>query len=277
MNKIYLYYNNTAKTKRVKSDIIKILKKNNFILTKKDPDVILVIGGDGTMLNAIRHLQQKAGPFVGVNTGSLGFLPGVLPHEIDKLPEMLKSDHFITDELPLLEVVATTTAGKTLSGVAFNEINIRHFTPRLLEALLYFNGKPFNYFTGDGFIISTPVGATGYAIWAGAAAMHPSLKVYQVTPVHPNDNRINRPLKHSFVVPDDTKLTIEVIKPQRRTTMVSCDGEMFPENYLKTIEITRSQRKVKILKAKQDDYFDLFRNKIIDKNIFRFLEEHDEK
>lgn len=277
MKKIYVYYNNTKKTKPVKNEIMNLLKSNGFILTKKDPDVIVVVGGDGTMLNAIRNLQNKEVPFVGVNTGSLGFLPGVLPQEIKNLPEMLRSDHFICDELPLLEVKATTTSGKEVKGMAFNEVNIRHYMPRLLEALIYFNGKPFNYFTGDGFIISTPVGATGYAIWAGGAAMHPSLKVYQVTPVHPNDNRINRPMKHSFVVPDSTEMTIEILKPDRRTTMVSCDGEMFPENYLKRIEITRSKRVVKILKSKKSDYFDLFRNKIIDKNIFRFLEEHDGK
>ncbi len=111
-----------------------------------------------------------------------------------------------------MKVQATTVNGDTLSSYAFNEILIKHLEPRLMEARMYINGKPFNYFTGDGFILSTPIGATGYAIWAGGVATHSELPVYQITPLNPNDNSVNRPLKASMVVPIDTVLDFKIVK-----------------------------------------------------------------
>ncbi len=276
MRKILVFSNNVSKSKNIKQKVKKTLESRDFIITKDDPDLILVIGGDGTMLSSIRQFNKYNVPFLGINTGSLGFLPGLAPENIDLLGDMLTSDSYIVQEFPLLEVTCHTTTGQRLKNYAFNEVVIRHLNPTLMEALLYIDNKPFNYYTGDGLIISTPVGTTGYAIWAGGAAMHDSLDVFQITPVNPNDNRINRPLKQSLIVPSKTRVDIRIIKAYKRNVQLACDGKSLTDNLASHITVKTSSRKVKILRSRKVSYFDLFRNKIIDKNISRYLEEENE-
>jgi NAD+ kinase len=146
----------------------------------------------------------------------------------------------------------------------------------MLEAHIYIDGKPFNYFTGDGLIFSTPIGTTGYAIWAGGAAIHWDLPCFQITPLQPNDNRINRPLKNSMVIPAGAKVTIKVVKARFRSASVACDGVMASREYIEELTISTSDKKVRIMRAKKQSYFELYRNKIIDKHIFRYLEEEDD-
>lgn len=276
MQRIYVYTNRIKRSLQVKAQVMGLLRQAGFILTKSRPDVILVIGGDGTMLSAIRSLDHLNVPFLGVNTGSLGFLPGILPSEIDLIPTLLSEETFFTDTYPTLEVKATTLSGKVFTTHSFNEILIKQHQPRLLEILIYLDDHPFNYYTGDGLIVSTPIGATGYAIWAGGSAIESSLQVFQMTPIHPNDNRINRPLKHSLIMPNTTKVDLKVVRANHRSVMIAVDGVYLTEEYLSEISIRMSDRPVRVLRAHDTTYFDLFRNKIIDKHIFRYLEHHDE-
>lgn len=273
IKRVFVFHNKVKKSITVKNQVMNILRKHNFIITKNNPDLILVVGGDGTMLSAIRSHEELNVPFLGVNTGSLGFLPGLLPNEIDKLPELLSQEEHFYDEFPLLEVISTTISGKKIANYVFNEAVIKHYHPKMLEAHIYIDDKPFNYFTGDGLIFSTPIGTTGYAIWAGGAALHWNLPCYQITPLQPNDNRINRPLKNSIVIPADAKIRLKVVKAKYRSASVACDGLMASREYIEELEITTSQKKVRIIRGKKMSYYDLYRNKIIDKHIFRFLQE----
>lgn len=228
------------------------------------------------MLSAIRTLDHLNVPFLGVNTGSLGFLPGILPSEIEILPKLLSEETYYTEKYPTLEVKAKSLSGKEYTSYCFNEVLVKQHQPRLLEILIYLNGKPFNYYTGDGLIVSTPIGTTGYAIWTGGAAIESTLEAYQITPIHPNDNRINRPLKHSLIMPLSTKIELKVVRPQYRSVLAAVDGIYMTEEYLTDLTIRISDRPVSILRAHDTTYFDLFRNKIVDKNIYRYLENPDE-
>ena len=274
--RIYIFHNKVKKSLAVKNQVMSLLRKEGYILTKENPDIIVVIGGDGTMLSAIRTMEEANLPFLGVNTGNLGFLPGLLPDEIHLLPTILREENPVMDEFCLLEVVSKTISGKVVVNYVFNEAVIKHYHPKMLEAHIYIDGKPFNYFTGDGLIFSTPIGTTGYAIWAGGAAIHWDLPCFQITPLQPNDNRINRPLKNSMVIPAGAKVTIKVVKARFRSASVACDGVMASREYIEELTISTSDKKVRIMRAKKQSYFELYRNKIIDKHIFRYLEEEDD-
>lgn len=274
--RIYIFHNRVKKSIAVKNQVMNLLRKEGYILTKQNPDLIVVIGGDGTMLSAIRSMEKENIPFLGVNTGSLGFLPGILPDEIHLLPEILKEKNKNMDEFTLLKVVSTTISGKKIVNYVFNEAVIKHYHPKLLEAHIYIDGKPFNYFTGDGLIFSTPVGTTGYAIWAGGAAIHWDLPCYQITPLQPNDNRINRPLKNTIVIPAKSTVNLKVVKAKYRSASVACDGLRASKEYIRELTISTSDKKVRIMRGKKQSYFELYRNKIIDKNIFNYLEEEED-
>lgn len=272
MKRVLLHYNYRRNSQFVKNKLEKLLKSRGKILTKKNPDVIVVIGGDGTMLSAIRKHGNRGIPFVGVDTGSLGFLPTLLPAELDKIFDIMDQKNYRIESYPLLKVVSTTIKGEQCVDYAFNEVLIKHMEPRLMEAKLYINEKPFNYFTGDGFIISTPIGSTGYAIWAGGNAVHSELPVYQITPIHPNDNSINRPMKSAMIVPDNTVLDLHIVKANKRKVIVACDGNNLSNEFISDIHVAVDQeRRIKVIRHDDYDYFDLFKRKIIDKNVTRYI------
>ncbi len=272
MKRVMIHHNYKPESLKAKKNLIRLLKLNHYHLVDQRPELIIVIGGDGTMLSAVRSHRQKNVPFIGINTGSLGFLPTVGPDQIDELIEALNKKQFTIQKYPLLRVKCTTVTGAVVENFAFNEILIKHVDPRLMEAKLFLNQKPFNYFTGDGFIISTPIGATGYAIWAGGVATHSELPVFQITPLNPNDNSINRPLKHSMVVPLDTHLNLQVIKARSRAVIVACDGIKVSNDYIAELDVNVAEDSVKILRVGSFDYFEFYKNKIIDKNISRSME-----
>jgi len=247
----------------------KSIRKQGLRLSRQNPDLILCIGGDGTMLSAIRKHREMKVPFVGLNTGTLGFLPGIDLKDIETVAEKLKTGAYHVEDYPIIKVNCKTIRGEELIGYAFNEVLIKHVSPRLMEAKVYIDQKPFNYFTGDGFIVSTPIGATGYAIWAGGVATHPSLKAFQLTPLHPNDNSINRPLKTSMVIPIETKIDIEIVKSEKRKVIVACDGIKVSNDYISDISLRASHEEVQILRLNEHNYFDLYRTKIIDKQVKR--------
>jgi NAD+ kinase len=271
MRRIFIHHNNKKASLKVKEKLIELLKENGFYPTRFQPDVIIVIGGDGTMLSAIRNHSTKDIPFIGINTGNLGFLPSILPEDIGMLIDILKGEKLNAFEYPLLEVHSKTIHNEIIVNYAFNEILIKHQQPRLMEALIYLNKKPFNYFTGDGFIISTPIGATGYAIWAGGATVHSDLPVFQLTPLNPNDNRVNRPMKNSIIISNETLIDFKIIKANQRAVMVACDGKSVSDEYISELHVKVSDLTVKILRLDSYDYFELYRQKIIDKNINKYL------
>lgn len=271
MKRILIHHNYKRESMETKKALIRLLKDNGFELVDTNPDLIIVIGGDGTMLSAVRDHRLKKIPFIGINTGSLGFLPSVRPDHMDNLMEAIKSGAYTLQSYPLLQVVCKTVNGDTVENYAFNEILIKHLEPRLMEVKIYINGKAFNYFTGDGFIISTPIGATGYAIWAGGVATHSELPIYQITPLNPNDNSINRPLKNSMVVPLDTVVDFKIVKANSREVIVACDGTKVSNDYISELNIKASDKEVRFLRLGEFDYFDFYKQKIIDKKVSRSL------
>lgn len=273
MKRVLIHSNSKQDSQLVKEKLVKILKEHDKEVVTKNPDIIFVIGGDGTMLSAIRRYKSLEVPFMGIDTGTLGFLTTIMPDNLDRVFDVLDHKDYRVMQYPLLMVNTKTLSGEVYTDFAFNEITIKHVDPKLMEAKVYFNGRAFNYFTGDGFIISTPMGATGYAIWAGGAVMHSDLPVYQITPITPNDNSVNRPMSSTMILPSDAVIDIKIIKAHKRKVIVACDGHKLSNEYIEDIHIKVSNDlKINVIRSDAFDYFDLFKRKIIDKNIRRVLE-----
>lgn len=273
MNKILIHSNSKKVSLSVKAMLTEMLVKHGKKIVFDNPDVIFVIGGDGTMLSAIRRYKALRIPFVGIDTGTLGFLTTIMPDNLGKIFEVLDQKKYRTMTYPLLSVSTKTLSGEVYTDYAFNEIIIKHVEPKLMEAKVYFNSRPFNYFTGDGFIVSTPMGATGYAIWAGGAVMHSDLPVYQVTPITPNDNSVNRPMNTSMILPKETTMDIKVVNAYKRKVIVACDGNKLSNEYIEDIHIKiADDLDIHVIRSDDFDYFDLYKRKIIDKNIRRILD-----
>lgn len=273
MNHVLVHHNTKPISMEVKHKLVALLEEKGKKIVTTNPDVIIVIGGDGTMLSAIRKYKHLKKPFVGIDTGTLGFLTTIMPDNLERIFDVLDGKQFRINAYPLLMVSTKTLSGDIYTEYAFNEITIKHVEPKLMEAKVYLNSKPFNYYTGDGLIISTPMGATGYAIWAGGAVVHSDIPVYQITPLTPNDNSVNRPMSSTMIVPNQTVLDVNIVKAHKRKVIVACDGIKLSNEYIEEIHIKIAEdMKIEVIRSDEFDYFDLYKRKIIDKNIRRVLE-----
>ncbi len=270
MNKVFVYTNNSKKSLEVKTILERKLAHHGKVIVNKNPEAVIVIGGDGTMLSAIRRYRKLGVPFIGIDTGTLGFLNTVMPENIDRVFDILDSDNYTIEKYPIIVLEMVTSTGKTIYDYAFNEVILRQNDFRMLQIKVYINGRPFNYFTGDGFVISTPIGSTGYAIWVGSGAIHTDVKAFQITPLAPNDNSVNRPMSSSMVVPFDTEVQMDIVGNAKRKVAVIVDGVRSTGDFVKSVTMKLDyENSVDIIRSGHFDYFDLYKRKIIDKNIRR--------
>ncbi len=263
--RVLIHHNFKKTSLKLKNELIAKLKASELEIVSDKPDIIITLGGDGTMLNAIRKHQHRNVPFIGINTGSLGFLPSVDAGEIDVMIDELLARDYRVNSYPLLKIIAHTTKGEKLEAYAFNEMIIKQAAPRLMEAKIFIDDHFFNEFAGDGLMLSTAIGSTGYAIWAGGAAMHPKTKGVQMIPLCPNDNAIHSPLKTPIILPESCKIDIKIERARFSSSVVGVDGIGLSKYAIADVSASVKADAVRIARLRQFNYFDLYSQKIIGK------------
>lgn len=226
-------------------DTIQLLKKT---------DVIISLGGDGTFLNTARLVGRKQIPILGVNLGSLGFMSEVSPEEINIfLTDIIKGNYKIYD---LCVVSAKAQSGQEFFGM--NEIVIDKCNSiKMIEIEIYYNKEKVVNFVGDGVIVSTPTGSTGYSLSAGGPIISPYSKVFIITPICPHTLNF-RPI----IVPDDGTLIIKTLKKDK--IRLTADG--FESIIFKSpIEFTlnRANFNIKAVKKINKTYFQTLNSKLL--------------
>jgi len=179
-------------------------EQHGLIWDEDQPDIVVSIGGDGTLLHAFhKHVTQiDRVAFVGVHTGHLGFYADWKPNEIDHLIASMASSelsrkHIV--EYPILEVETHSDSGVE-SFFALNEVTLKGIETTLV-AQLHINDQTFEMFRGDGICISTPSGSTAYNKALGGAILHPAIEAVQIAEIASINNRVYRTLGSSIVLP----------------------------------------------------------------------------
>lgn len=220
-------------------------------------DLLLVFGGDGTMLRVAREVAGAHTPLLGVNLGGLGFLTAVRTNELDHALEQIWEGHFSFESRALLESLAQTE-GRILRASALNDIVIsRGIVSRLIQLDVDVDGEPLTRYRGDGLIISSPTGSTAYSLAAGGALVAPSADVFALTPICPH-TLTNRPL----ILPLRSVIRVRAISP-KPSTILSADGQMLGElNTGDTVTVRRSRRSVRLVQLGQRSFFEALREKL---------------
>nr|WP_277716941.1 NAD kinase [Priestia flexa]WEZ08172.1 NAD kinase [Priestia flexa] len=168
-----------------------------------EPDIVISVGGDGTLLYAFHHYQHRLDKtaFVGVHTGHLGFYADWTPDEIEKLVIAIAKTPYQVVEYPLLEVIIRYTTGeKEARSLALNECTVKSVEGSLVMDV-EIKGQQFETFRGDGLCISTPSGSTAYNKSLGGAILHPSLHAIQIAEMASINNRVFRTIGSPLVLP----------------------------------------------------------------------------
>ncbi|ABI57247.1 NAD(+) kinase [Alkalilimnicola ehrlichii MLHE-1] len=184
-------------------------------------DLVISVGGDGTLLNTARSLVQHDIAILGVNRGRLGFLVDVSPSRLEAELEAVLSGHFVRDDRTLLQAESVGSDGVHGSGLALNDVVLHRWnTSRMIDFRTYINGELLNNHRSDGLIISTPTGSTAYAMASGGPITHPGVDAMVLVPICPH-TLSNRPL----VIPGNSVVEIELNETGTEHLRVSCDSQ----------------------------------------------------
>jgi len=222
-------------------------------------DLCIVVGGDGTILNAARSLVEHEVPLLGVNLGRLGFLSDISPAELTtRLADILAGEYVIEKRVLLHAIIERN--GEILSeSNAFNDVVIhKNEVGRMIELETYVNGRFVNIQRSDGLVVSTPTGSTAYALSGGGPLMHPNLNAIVMVPICPH-TLSNRPI----VVDADTQIDIILHDNNYGNAQVTCDGQIkIALEPADCIRIYKKEKAVQLIHPKGYDYFEILRAKL---------------
>jgi NAD+ kinase len=221
-------------------------------------DLLVVLGGDGTLLGVAREVGALEKPILGINLGGLGFLTEVSTDEaMGALARIVAGDYAVDGRIMLQAAVHRDGTGEVEEFSALNDVVfVNRAVGRMLELEVVANHIPFCTYRADGLIIATPTGSTAYALSAGGPIVYPSLRVIVLAPICPH-TLSNRPV----LLPDSFELKIRV-KTDDKGTMLTCDGqESASIGTTDTIIISRGKFTVRLIRSTHPS-FEIWRDKL---------------
>ncbi|NOT64046.1 MAG: NAD(+)/NADH kinase [Acidobacteria bacterium] len=221
-------------------------------------DLLIALGGDGTMLGAARLVGAQGVPVLGVNFGWLGYLTEFPLEELFPALESLRHGGYAIDQRMLLDVQVERAGERLTQPRALNEAVINRSHPvRMIELDCYVNDQFVNTFRADGMIVATPTGSTAYSLSAGGPLVHPEIPAMLLTPICPQ-LLSNRPV----VVPGDSKIEF-VFKRADDELLLTLDGQVgFPLLHHDCVVIRRSEITFDLIRPPQRNYFEVLRTKL---------------
>jgi NAD+ kinase len=222
-------------------------------------DLMIAIGGDGTLLYAAGLVAEHDIPLLGINRGRLGFLTDVMPQDMVSCVNAVLSGECEPDQRPLLQARLLSPQGAEVFHFALNDVVFNRLeTGRMLDFETRIDGHYVNSHGGDGLVVATATGSTGYALSCGGPIVEPRLNVLVVAPICPH-TLSDRPI----LVPGDSRIDIQLNGPADVSAQVTCDASLLGELKIGgRLEIKPSGRSITLLHPPGYDYFRLLRSKL---------------
>ncbi|RKP56108.1 NAD kinase [Cohnella endophytica] len=235
-----------------------------FTPNESDPDIVVSIGGDGTLLQAFHRFKYQLDQvaFIGVHTGHLGFYADWKKDELSELVDIMATSEPRKIQYPLLQVEITSSAGKSIH-LALNEFSLKSVDGTLVAAL-HINDEPFETFRGDGIVISTPSGSTGYNKSLGGAVIHPSLEALQIAEMASINNRVYRTLGSSVILPKHHHC--DIIPDQEVKLLIGIDHQVMRMTGVSSITCKVAESKITFARHRPFPFWNRVREAFIDAN-----------
>lgn len=230
-----------------------------FTALDKSFNLLISIGGDGTILRAITYLKDLDIPIVGINTGRLGFLSTIQTNDIEAAIKNILNKNYKISERSLLSIETLPENNKIKeTNFALNEIAIsRKNTTSMITVDTKLNNEYLTSYWSDGLIVSTPTGSTGYSLSCGGPVITPDTNSFVLTPIAPH-NLSARPL----VIPDSTEIELKV-DGREEQHLVSLDSRIATLNNNTIIRIKKAPFTIKMLELVEESFLDTLRKKLL--------------
>ena len=221
-------------------------------------DMVLVLGGDGTMLSAARLLEERAVPILGVNMGGLGFLTEITLDQLYPALEKVFAQEFMVEERLMLRADIHRHGEQVAKATVLNDVVVSKGTlARMIEIQILIDGQFVTRLRGDGLIVSTPTGSTAYSLSAGGPIIHPTVQALILTPICPH-TLTHRPL----LVPRGVALEV-TLTSQVEGAMATFDGQVGVALVQgDTVAIAVSEHRTQLIRLPDRTYYDLLRRKL---------------
>jgi NAD+ kinase len=226
-------------------------------LSTRAADLTLVLGGDGAILRAARQMGYRQTPVLGVNLGKLGFLADLSPEELRScFPQVVQGDYRVTQHLMFECVVQGPGGGRCFLGL--NDVTILAGPPfHMIDLDLLVDRETVSHFSGDGLIISTPIGSTAHNLSAGGPILGQELSAFAITSICPH-TLTSRPVVDSA----DKEYTIEMRRVLPGTTLVVDGPENIPLTLLHRVTVRRAPVTFGLVKVRGRSYYQTLRDKL---------------
>lgn len=246
-------------SEELKAQLISHLNDFQIEMDEENPDTVISIGGDGTLLHAFHRYQDRIDEiaFVGVHTGHLGFYADWLSTEMEKLILAMMKNPLTIVEYPLVEVAVFTKDNKEYNYIAMNECTMKSQGGTLVLDL-HINEDYFETIRGDGLCVSTPTGSTAYNKALGGAIVHPSLEAFQVAEMASINNRVFRTIGSPLILP---KHHTCYITPVGDTPFqITLDHLVIEEKDIQTISFKVAEAKVRFVRFRSFPFWNRVRD-----------------
>jgi NAD+ kinase len=222
-------------------------------------DLIVAVGGDGTMLYAAALARQKDVPLLGINRGRLGFLADVTPDEMLQSLDQILNGEYTREPRLVLDARLVKSDGSVITASALNDIVLqRHGTGRMVDFKTSIDNKHVNTHSGDGLIVATPTGSTAYALSCGGPIIEPQLDAVVVVPVCPH-TLSDRPI----VVPANLRIEVKLIERHDTQAEVAADGHSIGALTAEDcLLIGAADKRIELIHPPGYDFYEILRSKL---------------
>lgn len=222
-------------------------------------DLVIAIGGDGTMLYASQIVRESEIPILGINRGRLGFLADVTPDEMIASVEQVLRGDYTRDSRMLLEARLITESGDETSAFALNDVVLkRRETGRMVDFSTRVDGVFVNTHSGDGMIVATPTGSTAYSLSCGGPIISPQLDAVVVVPVCPH-TLTDRPI----VIPADQSIEVVLLERDETKASITVDGRSMGEiRPVDRMIISKAEQRITLVHPPSYDFYGILRSKL---------------
>lgn len=267
---IFVFFNENNVEMVIESEFLKLLYEKQIIKKEYKTfhsyseldssfDIMISIGGDGTILRAATLVRDSGIPILGVNAGRLGFLAMVQKDEISEFLQFVIEKKYTISERTLISLTSSTEISNIEDlNFAMNEISVsRKDTTSMITIETYLDGEFLNSYWADGLIIATPTGSTGYSMSCGGPILTPNVKSLVITPIAPH-NLNARPL----VITDDTEIRLK-ISGREDQYLVSLDSRIASVKNESVLTIKKTPFKINMVEIHEETFLKTLRNKLL--------------
>ncbi|MFY9323893.1 MAG: NAD(+)/NADH kinase [Syntrophomonadaceae bacterium] len=229
---------------------VEVDNEQEVVLEQSNFDIIIVFGGDGTILRATRKYAICGAPVLGVNMGTVGFLSNIEVHELEHyLPRLLEHSYHL-DERMILQVSVQNTDGSSHQGCCLNEMVVKSVDHQLNNINVEIDSDQVGNYRGDGLMVATPTGSTAYSLSCGGPVVDPELEVLLITPI------ASQILSRKPMVVGGNKV-IKLSSTDRHDHVIRLDGQIeIPWELNAIVTVKKADYKLKLINLKSTSFFD---------------------